>query len=127
MPAIEASIHELRAHDGLALPINVYLPKGRSGKLPVIVGCGADCEDVCEKGNEECDGEDADCSEFCSQAEDQAEKAGCESELDDVISCGDDADDICATDACDSETAAYGKCVLSYCTAHPTESVCGAG
>jgi dipeptidyl aminopeptidase/acylaminoacyl peptidase len=37
VPAIEASITELRAHDGLALPINVYLPKQRSGKLPVIV------------------------------------------------------------------------------------------
>jgi dipeptidyl aminopeptidase/acylaminoacyl peptidase len=36
-PAIEASITELRAHDGLALPINVYLPKQRSGKLPVLV------------------------------------------------------------------------------------------
>lgn len=37
VPAIEASITELRAHDGLTLPINVYLPKKRSGKLPVIV------------------------------------------------------------------------------------------
>ncbi|WP_224249401.1 S9 family peptidase [Hyalangium gracile] len=37
LPAIEASITELRAHDGLALPINVYLPKNRTGKLPVIV------------------------------------------------------------------------------------------
>jgi dipeptidyl aminopeptidase/acylaminoacyl peptidase len=37
VPAIEASITELRAHDGLALPINVYLPRKRSGKLPVIV------------------------------------------------------------------------------------------
>jgi dipeptidyl aminopeptidase/acylaminoacyl peptidase len=37
VPAIEASITEIRAHDGLTLPINVYLPKKRSGKLPVIV------------------------------------------------------------------------------------------
>ncbi|HVG58833.1 MAG TPA: prolyl oligopeptidase family serine peptidase [Hyalangium sp.] len=37
VPAIEASITEIRAHDGLALPINVYLPKKRTGKLPVIV------------------------------------------------------------------------------------------
>ena len=27
----------MRAHDGLSLPINVYLPKVRTGKLPVIV------------------------------------------------------------------------------------------
>jgi dipeptidyl aminopeptidase/acylaminoacyl peptidase len=37
MPAIDASITEIRAHDGLTLPINVYLPRKRSGKLPVIV------------------------------------------------------------------------------------------
>ncbi|MFL5347232.1 MAG: prolyl oligopeptidase family serine peptidase [Hyalangium sp.] len=37
VPAIEASIVEIRAHDGLTLPINVYLPKNRTGKLPVIV------------------------------------------------------------------------------------------
>jgi dipeptidyl aminopeptidase/acylaminoacyl peptidase len=37
VPAIEASITELRSHDGLTLPINVYLPKKHSGKLPVIV------------------------------------------------------------------------------------------
>ncbi|MDY7225494.1 S9 family peptidase [Hyalangium rubrum] len=37
VPAIETSITEIRSHDGLTLPINVYLPKKRSGKLPVIV------------------------------------------------------------------------------------------
>jgi dipeptidyl aminopeptidase/acylaminoacyl peptidase len=37
VPAIEASIMELRAHDGLTVPINVYLPKQRTGRLPVIV------------------------------------------------------------------------------------------
>jgi dipeptidyl aminopeptidase/acylaminoacyl peptidase len=37
VPAIEASITSIRAHDGLELPINVYLPKNRTGKLPVIV------------------------------------------------------------------------------------------
>jgi dipeptidyl aminopeptidase/acylaminoacyl peptidase len=37
VPAIDASIAEIRAHDGLTLPINVYLPSKRSGKLPVIV------------------------------------------------------------------------------------------
>ncbi|WP_395852968.1 S9 family peptidase [Cystobacter fuscus] len=37
VPAVEVSITGSRAHDGLALPINVYLPKTRTGKLPVIV------------------------------------------------------------------------------------------
>lgn len=37
VPAMETSITQVRAHDDLAIPINVYLPKSRSGKLPVIV------------------------------------------------------------------------------------------
>jgi dipeptidyl aminopeptidase/acylaminoacyl peptidase len=37
VPAIDASITEIRSHDGLTLPINVYLPRKRSGRLPVIV------------------------------------------------------------------------------------------
>jgi hypothetical protein len=94
---------------------------------PVLVGCGADCEDVCEKSNEECDGADADCSKTCSDLEEQAEKAGCEDEFDDVVSCGDDANDICDDSSCDSELEAYGKCVVSYCTSHQTESVCTVG
>jgi hypothetical protein len=91
---------------------------------PVIVGCGADCEDVCEKANDECEGTDDDCSKSCSQAEDLAEKAGCEDQFDDFVSCADDADDICADDSCESELNAYGSCVVSYCTSHQTESVC---
>jgi len=37
VPAMETSITAIKARDGLTLPINVYLPKNRSGKLPVIV------------------------------------------------------------------------------------------
>jgi len=37
VPAIDSSIASVRAHDGLELPVNVYLPKKRTGKLPVIV------------------------------------------------------------------------------------------
>jgi dipeptidyl aminopeptidase/acylaminoacyl peptidase len=37
VPAMDVSITEVKASDGLALPVNVYLPKTRSGKLPVIV------------------------------------------------------------------------------------------
>jgi dipeptidyl aminopeptidase/acylaminoacyl peptidase len=37
VPAIDVSISSVRAHDGLELPVNVYLPKQRTGKLPVIV------------------------------------------------------------------------------------------
>jgi len=37
LPAIDATIEKVSAFDGLSLPINVYLPKGHSGKLPTIV------------------------------------------------------------------------------------------
>jgi dipeptidyl aminopeptidase/acylaminoacyl peptidase len=37
VPAVDVSITSVRAHDGLELPVNVYLPKQRTGKLPVIV------------------------------------------------------------------------------------------
>jgi dipeptidyl aminopeptidase/acylaminoacyl peptidase len=37
VPPIESSITSIKASDGLTLPINVSLPKDRSGKLPVIV------------------------------------------------------------------------------------------
>jgi dipeptidyl aminopeptidase/acylaminoacyl peptidase len=37
LPAIEATIEQVRAFDGLTIPINQYLPKGRTGKLPTIV------------------------------------------------------------------------------------------
>ena len=37
LPAMETSITAIKARDGLTLPINVLLPKNRSGKLPVIV------------------------------------------------------------------------------------------
>jgi len=36
-PAMKVRIIEVKAHDGLKLPVNVYLPEGRKGKLPVIV------------------------------------------------------------------------------------------
>jgi hypothetical protein len=98
---------------------------------PVIVGCGADCEDVCEKANE-CPGEDDDCGEVCSEAESLNEKAGCEDSFDDYISCIDDEDDICideeTTDLskipCSSEAVAYGTCVQKYCSSHASEAAC---
>lgn len=94
--------------------------------VPAIVGCGADCEDVCEKANE-CEGEDDDCGDVCGDAEELNEKAGCEDSFDDFVSCSDDADDICKEDNCTSELQAYGTCVTKYCTEHPTDSSCTFG
>jgi dipeptidyl aminopeptidase/acylaminoacyl peptidase len=37
LPPIDATLEKVSAFDGLTIPINVYLPKGRTGKLPTIV------------------------------------------------------------------------------------------
>jgi hypothetical protein len=95
--------------------------------MPAIVGCGADCEDVCEKGNE-CEGEDDNCGDLCEDAEALNEKAGCEDSFDEFVSCMDDADDVCSTDLasqpCKSEITAYSKCVTTYCSSHQNDSDC---
>ena len=99
---------------------------------PVIVGCGADCEDVCEEA-QDCPGadDDEDCSKICEDAESLNEDAGCEDAFDDYISCIDDEDDICVEDEtdiskipCSSEATAYGTCVGKYCASHQTEAAC---
>ena len=92
--------------------------------VPAIVGCGADCEDICEKSNDECEGEDDNCSDVCADAEELNEKAGCEDSFDDFVSCADDSDDICKENQCQSELSAYSQCVTKYCTAHPSDSSC---
>jgi hypothetical protein len=77
------------------------------------VGCGADCESLCEDGKE-CEGadKDTDCGKVCDEAQEEAEKAGCEDQYDDYISCLGDQDDICKIDedSCKSETEALFKC-----------------
>jgi len=94
---------------------------------PVIVGCGADCEDLCEEANDECEGEDDDCSDSCSDLEELSEKAGCEDSYDDFLSCIDDADDICKEDKCQSEGKAFTECAGKYCLAHPNDAACTIG
>ena len=37
VPEMDVSITQIQAHDGLTLPINVFLPKRQAGKLPVVV------------------------------------------------------------------------------------------
>jgi len=77
------------------------------------VGCGADCESLCEDGNE-CEGavKNDDCAGSCEKAEKAAEDAGCSDEYDDLVSCAGDQDDVCKPEegACSSELTAYSKC-----------------
>ncbi len=93
---------------------------------PVLVGCGsADCEELCEKANDKCGEEEKqNCDKSCDQLENLAEKSGCEDEYDDLLSCMDDADDICDENKCSSETTKYGTCVGKYCVANPTNAAC---
>ena len=78
------------------------------------VGCGADCESVCEDAKE-CDGadEDADCGKLCEEGQKAAEKAGCEEEWDDFWSCV-GGEDVCEPEdyakACEAESKAMSKC-----------------
>src|SRR5262245_60417752 len=78
------------------------------------VGCGPDCESLCEDANE-CEGVEkkADCEKECEEGEKLVEEKGCEDQYDDVISCRGDLDDICKppADACKSENAALNKCL----------------
>jgi hypothetical protein len=92
--------------------------------LPVLVGCGADCESLCEDDNEECEGEKQNCSDTCSDIEELNDKAGCEDSWDELVECIDDADDICADNICGSESTAWGSCIAKYCTAHVGAAEC---
>jgi len=75
------------------------------------VGCGADCESLCEDG-QECEGApEVDCAKSCEETEKAVEAAGCEDQYDDYLSCASDVDDICAPgDACATEAAAFLTC-----------------
>ena len=37
LPELDVSIESVTAHDGLNIPVNTYVPRGTSGKLPVLV------------------------------------------------------------------------------------------
>ncbi|MCC6554575.1 MAG: hypothetical protein IT372_16470 [Polyangiaceae bacterium] len=77
------------------------------------VGCGADCEGMCEDAKE-CEGaaDTGDCAKACEDAEKAAEDKGCSDQYDDLLSCMDDQDDICtAGTGCTSEATAYGTCL----------------
>ena len=76
------------------------------------VGCGPDCESICEDGNE-CEGPDQNCEKFCEDTEKRVEDKGCEDQYDEVVSCMGDIDDLCKAPetACASENAALNKCL----------------
>jgi hypothetical protein len=96
------------------------------------VGCKSDCEKVCDD-LKNCAGADAstkstDCSKSCDEADKQADKEGCKSQQDDLLSCVADNDICTATSLtkCASQASAYDTCYTKYCTAHPDDADCDA-
>jgi hypothetical protein len=80
------------------------------------VGCGDDCESICEDAKE-CEGataemKDADCAKQCEDAAKAAEEAGCEDQYDDLLSCA-SGEDVCdpPEDACSAEGKAFSDCI----------------
>jgi len=99
----------------------------------LAVGCvpdeedeGPDCRSICDEAMD-CEGaEQADCAGLCQDAEDQADRAGCRSEFDDLIDCDADLPDICnpSSDACGAESAAFTQCMQD-ATCDPEFDDCG--
>jgi hypothetical protein len=103
-----------------------------------LLGCSGDCESMCDKAqDEDCKGAaDHDyCIGVCTAADDMKEDTDkCSSEFDDLVSCANDADDICdvfETDSdtykrkkCNSELEDYVDCLTDYCKDHESRDYC---
>ena len=95
-------------------------------------GCGTDCESLCDEIVEQnCSSTTPikinNCSEYCDSVDEINERAGCESQFDDSLSCSDDNFDALCADpnagTCTSESAAYIDCFTAYCTPDPSQCV----
>lgn len=94
---------------------------------PMMVGCGTSCEDLCDEGkDEDCDDFNfGECVDTCTNAEELNEKAKCEDDFDDYVSCINDEDDICdAGPGCVDEFEDYIDCISDYCVEHPDNDNC---
>ena len=93
------------------------------------VGCGNKCKSSCEDGKD-CAGATAeqkatDCGKLCDDMDSLSDAANCSDQYDKLMDCADDHD-ACDDNACSEEGTAWGTCVVTYCTAHPTDSKCTA-
>jgi hypothetical protein len=102
--------------------------------FPLLVACGADCVDMCEQAQEDGDcfrtvsGDDRNCEDFCEDVEELSseDNGDCEEELDELVSCMNDAEDACDSleDSCADELNDLGECINDYCTENPNNSRC---
>ena len=88
------------------------------------VGCGVDCEGLCEEEKKCDDGDKSkDCAEYCQETQDLVEKANCEDQFDELTQCSGEQDDVCRpdADACRSESTSYTDCMKKYCLDQPAD------
>jgi hypothetical protein len=104
--------------------------------VTALVGCKPSCEGMCDDAQEEdCKNADHDsCIQLCAMAEDMKDDTDkCSSEFDDLVSCMNDADDICDVyetndegklKKCNSEVSDYTECLGDYCADHDSRDYC---
>jgi len=106
------------------------------GISSILVACGPSCVSMCEKAQEEDEAcisevgstDPADCEAYCEDVESivDEENGDCEEDLDELLSCMDDADDACdaLSDECDDEFAEVTDCIGDYCFDNPNDDAC---
>jgi hypothetical protein len=95
-----------------------------------ILGCGADCESLCED-RKECadaspDERTRDCAKSCEAEEKVEERFGCTPQSDDLVDCFASLEELCdpPPDACSVEQSALFQCNRKYCAEHPDDGDC---
>ena len=105
------------------------------GTCSLLVACGADCVDMCEQAQEdgdcyrELDGGDRDCEALCEDVEEIAaeDNGDCEEELDELLDCMSDEDNVCdaiESGSCTDENNDLVGCLTDYCIDNPSHSSC---
>ena len=107
------------------MPSKLLVPASFSLFL-LALGCGSDCQSLCEdeKACPNSDRTSVGCEAFCDALETRAEETGCQDELDALVDCQSDRDDICSDVGCDAEAKAYDSCAVRFCEENPDDPGC---
>ena len=86
-------------------------------------GSGPSCASVCERAADCENSEAADCTNQCEEIQRIVERADCEEDFRDFMSCASELPDICraSEDQCADETESYTECLLGYCNRYPED------
>jgi hypothetical protein len=90
-----------------------------------LYACGDDAEGDCISRCEEAQQKQCtnikNCTKTCQDSVALGQKAGCSSQVDAYISCL-NSGDVCTTDTrCDSQSTAFGTCMVPYCLQNVAE------